>query len=102
MDCRKNLLQVCEAEALKGFESIEKSRLGHELVSFDQALILNDSYKSNPQSALACVDTLEFEYSFIAWCSVICWSLEKPVIRFIIAGKDLKNYHLQEVLTIGI
>lgn len=96
-------LQVCEAEALKGFESIEKTGLRNELVSFDQALILNDSYKSNPQSALAALDTLEefdIPYKLALLGDMLELGETSDQIHYQL-GKDLKNYHFQEVLTIG-
>ena len=66
-------------------------------------MILNDSYKSNPQSALAALDTLE-EFDIPYKLAVLGDMLElgetSDQIHYQL-GKDLKNYHLQEVLTIG-
>ena len=52
-------LGLDEEEIAQGFASVEKTGLRNELVRVNQCLILNDSYKSNPQSALAAVDTME-------------------------------------------
>ena len=50
-------LGLSDEEIQRGLHSIEKTGLRNELVRIKQALILNDSYKSNPNSALAAMDT---------------------------------------------
>lgn len=96
-------LFVSDENIRKGFLEIEKTGLRNELVDFGDCLILNDSYKSNPQSALAALDTMEeFDYDYKV--AVLGDMLElgdtSDMIHYTL-GKDLKNYHLNEVYTIG-
>lgn len=90
-------------EIQEGFASVEKTGLRNELVWVNQCLILNDSYKSNPQSALAAVDTME-EFAIPYKLAVLGDMLElgetSDMIHYTL-GKDISSYHLQEVLTIG-
>lgn len=96
-------LGLDEEEIAEGFASVEKTGLRNELVKVDQCLILNDSYKSNPQSALAAVDTME-EFDIPYKLAVLGDMLElgetSDMIHYTL-GKDISSYHLQEVLTIG-
>lgn len=96
-------LHLSREELQKGFSSIEKTGLRNELVKVKKALILNDSYKSNPQSALAAMDTME-EFDIPYKIAVLGDMLElgetSDMIHYQL-GKDLKKYHLDEVLTIG-
>lgn len=96
-------LGLDEEEIAQGFASVEKTGLRNELVRVNQCLILNDSYKSNPQSALAAVDTME-EFDIPYKLAVLGDMLElgetSDMIHYTL-GKDISSYHLQEVLTIG-
>lgn len=96
-------LGMDEDEIAEGFASVEKTGLRNELVRVDQCLILNDSYKSNPQSALAAVDTME-EFDIPYKLAVLGDMLElgetSDMIHYTL-GKEISSYHLQEVLTIG-
>lgn len=46
-------------EIKQGLNNIQKTGLRNELVKIKNCTILNDSYKSNPQSVLAALDTFE-------------------------------------------
>ena len=96
-------LGLSEEEIAEGFASVEKTGLRNELVKVNQCLILNDSYKSNPQSALAAVDTME-EFDIPYKLAVLGDMLElgetSDMIHYTL-GKDISRYHIQEVLTIG-
>lgn len=96
-------LGMDEDEIAEGFASVEKTGLRNELVRVDQCLILNDSYKSNPQSALAAVDTME-EFDIPYKLAVLGDMLElgetSDMIHYTL-GKEISSFHLQEVLTIG-
>lgn len=87
----------------KGFSTIEKTGLRNELVQVKDCLILNDSYKSNPQSALAALDTMEeFDYTYkIAILGDMLELGETSDMIHYTLGKDLAKYHLNEILTIG-
>ena len=96
-------LFMSDEEIAEGYKSIEKTGLRNELVRCAKCLILNDSYKSNPQSALAALDTME-EFDISYKIAVLGDMLElgetSDMIHYTL-GKDLRNYQLQEVLTIG-
>lgn len=90
-------------EIAEGFLQIEKTGLRNELVQCDQALILNDAYKSNPQSALAALDTMEdfdYDYKIAVLGDMLELGDTSDMIHYQL-GKDLQNYHLQEICTIG-
>ena len=98
-----SILGVSDEEIRAGFMDIEKTGLRNELVDFDQCLILNDSYKSNPQSALAALDTMEefdYDYKVCVLGDMLELGETSDMIHYNL-GKDLANYHLNEVLTIG-
>lgn len=96
-------LGVSDEEIKVGFLNIEKTGLRNELVQVDQCLILNDSYKSNPQSALAAVETME-EFDIPYKMAVLGDMLElgetSNLIHYTL-GKNISSFHLKEVLTIG-
>ena len=96
-------LAVSEEEVAEGFSNIAKTGMRNELVKFNEALILNDAYKSNPQSALAALDTMEeFDYDYkIAILGDMLELGETSAQIHYDLGKDLTKYHLNEVLTIG-
>lgn len=96
-------LDLSDEEIQRGLHSIEKTGLRNELVRIKQALILNDSYKSNPNSALAAMDTME-EFDYAYKIAVLGDMLElgdtSDMIHYTL-GKDLVAYQVNEVLTIG-
>lgn len=96
-------LSLTTEEIQRGFQSIEKTGLRNELLKINRALILNDSYKSNPQSALAALDTME-EFDIPYKIAILGDMLElgetSDMIHYDL-GKRLQDYHLNEVLTIG-
>lgn len=96
-------LEVNEDEIRSGLGAIAKTGMRNELVKFNKALILNDAYKSNPQSALAALDTMEeFDYDYkIAILGDMLELGETSAQIHYDLGKDLTKYHLNEVLTIG-
>ncbi|MEG2543336.1 MAG: UDP-N-acetylmuramoyl-tripeptide--D-alanyl-D-alanine ligase [Longicatena sp.] len=96
-------LGLHEEEIEKGFASIEKTGLRNELVPIKRALILNDSYKSNPQSALAALDTMEafdIPYKIAVLGDMLELGETSDIIHYKL-GKELQKYTLHEVITIG-
>lgn len=96
-------LGLSKEEINEGFSSIEKTGLRNELVQLKECLILNDSYKSNPNSALAAMDTMEeFEcdYKIAVLGDMLELGETSDMIHYTL-GKDVAKYHVQEVLTIG-
>lgn len=96
-------LGLCHDIIQEGFKEIEKTGLRNELIHIDKCLILNDSYKSNPQSAIAALQTME-EFDIPYKIAVLGDMLElgetSDMIHYTL-GKDLQNFTLSEVLTIG-
>ncbi|RGB67472.1 MULTISPECIES: UDP-N-acetylmuramoyl-tripeptide--D-alanyl-D-alanine ligase [unclassified Amedibacterium] len=96
-------LDLSDEEIQRGLHSIEKTGLRNELVRIKQALILNDSYKSNPNSALAAMDTMEefdYDYKIAVLGDMLELGDTSDMIHYTL-GKDLVAYQVNEVLTIG-
>lgn len=94
---------MSKEEINEGMACIEKTGLRNELVEIPPCLILNDSYKSNPNSALAAMDTME-EFDFDEKIAVLGDMLElgdtSDMIHYNL-GKALANYQVTEIITIG-
>ena len=98
-----NALGLTKEEMQAGFDCVEKTGLRNELVQCKQCLILNDSYKSNPQSALAAFDTLQAfktPYKIAILGDMLELGETSDKIHYQL-GKDICQYDIQEVLTIG-
>lgn len=96
-------LGLNDDEIQAGLHSIEKTGLRNELIKIKYALILNDSYKSNPNSALAAMDTMrEFDvpYKIAVLGDMLELGDTSDMIHYTL-GKDLTAYQVNEVLTIG-
>ncbi len=96
-------LGLTNEEIQAGFLNIEKTGLRNEVVHCGNCLILNDSYKSNPQSALAAMDTMEafdIPYKIAVLGDMLELGDTSDKIHYDL-GKDVGRYHVQEVLTIG-
>lgn len=96
-------LGLNDDEIQAGLHSIEKTGLRNELIKIKHALILNDSYKSNPNSALAAMDTMrEFDvpYKIAVLGDMLELGDTSDMIHYTL-GKDLTAYQVNEVLTIG-
>lgn len=96
-------LGLSQNEIIQGFKSIEKTGLRNELISYGKCCILNDAYKSNPQSALAAMDTMEafdYDYRIAVLADMLELGETSDMIHYQL-GKDLAKYHVNEVLTYG-
>ncbi|OCN04377.1 hypothetical protein A4S06_11410 [Erysipelotrichaceae bacterium MTC7] len=56
--CLKKL-KISDADIQKGFLNYEPTGMRNEVVTLDRFTILNDSYKSNPESAKAAIDAFQ-------------------------------------------
>lgn len=95
--------RVSVDEMRKGLAVIEKTGLRNELIICGKCLILNDAYKSNPQSTLAALDTMAafaLPYKIAVLGDMLELGETSDWIHYDI-GKQLASYHLDEVLTIG-
>lgn len=87
----------------RGLQHIEKTGMRNELVHLGSCMILNDSYKSNPQSTIAALDTLEsFDtpYKIAVLADMLDLGDETTMIHYDL-GKALSEYHIDEILTFG-
>lgn len=86
-----------------GLQSIEKTGMRNELMQCQKALILNDAYKSNPQSCSAALQTIslfETPYKIAILADMLDLGPQSDMLHFQI-GKQCAAYGLQEVLTYG-
>ena len=94
---------MSKEEINEGMSKIEKTGLRNELVRVKNCLILNDSYKSNPNSALAAMETMA-EFDIKEKIAVMGDMLElgetSDMIHYTL-GKNIAEYQVSEVLTIG-
>ncbi len=96
-------LGVQEEEIQQGLLHIEKTGMRNELIYIEQSTILNDAYKSNPQSVIAALDTMEFfniPYKLAVLGDMLDLGPESDMIHFDL-GKKLASYKLDEILTFG-
>ena len=73
------------------------------MIAFGKCCILNDAYKSNPQSAVAAMDTMEsfdYQYRIAVLADMLELGDTSDMIHYQL-GKDLAKYHVDEVLTYG-
>ncbi len=94
---------LSDEEIQEGLKRIEKTGMRNELSPIHNAWILNDSYKSNPQSCIAALDTLaifDVPYKIAVLSDMLDLGDESDMIHFQL-GKQLANYDLDEVLTYG-
>lgn len=90
-------------EIQAGFYLVESTGLRNELVWINDCCILNDSYKSNPQSALAALETFETftsPYKIAVLGDMLELGPTSPQLHFEV-GNALKDFTLNELCTIG-
>lgn len=96
-------LELSDEEIQEGFNSIEKTSMRNELMHIDKCTILNDAYKSNPQSAKAALDTFhEFEhpYKIAVLADMLDLGNTTNSLHHDL-GYGLNKYGLQEILCMG-
>lgn len=96
-------LSLTNGDIQLGLQSIEKTGMRNELAHAGRAVILNDAYKSNPQSCIAALDTLalfENPYKIAVLSDMLDLGDDSVMIHFSL-GKVLAKYDIQEILTVG-
>jgi len=96
-------LGMCEEEMQAGFDKMEKTKMRNELMQIKNAKILNDAYKSNPQSAIAALDTFELfkaPYKIAVLADMLDLGPTTNTLHYDL-GYALKNYTLNEVVCMG-
>ena len=82
---------------------VEKSGLRNEVMQIDKMTVLNDSYKSNPESvdaALDTFDTIEAPYKIVVLGDMLDLGEDEIMIHYEL-GKRIQNHAVDEVLTYG-
>ncbi len=96
-------LQLSDTDIQFGLNTIEKTGMRNELMRANKALILNDSYKSNPQSSVAALETLvlfDVPYKIAVFADMLDLGDQSDLIHFQL-GKQTARYGVSEVLTYG-
>lgn len=96
-------LELSDIEIQSGMARMEKTGMRNELIQAKRSYILNDSYKSNPQSCIAALDTLalfDSPYKIAVLADMLDLGAESDRIHFQL-GKHLAHYRLNEILTYG-
>lgn len=96
-------LNLTTDDIKKGLNNIEKTGLRNELVKIKSCTILNDSYKSNPQSTLAALDTFEALSSpkkIVVLGDMLGLGENEAKLHYEI-GTKLSGYKIDELVTCG-
>lgn len=96
-------LQLSDIDIQFGLQTIEKTGMRNELMRIGHALILNDSYKSNPQSSIAAMETMalfDSPYKIAVLGDMLDLGENSDMLHFQL-GKAMAKYQLAEVLTYG-
>ena len=100
--CAKQL-GLTDKEIQQGFLKVENTGMRNELEKVGHCLILNDAYKSNPQSALAALATFEhFEspYKIVVLGDMLELGPTSPQLHEEL-GEACQDYQMDELYCIG-
>lgn len=95
--------EMSSSDINKGLENIEFSSLRNDIFELDGTIILNDTYKSNPQSAIAALDTFESikrKNKYVVFADMLDLGENSDKIHFDL-GIDSLNYTYDEILLYG-
>lgn len=96
-------LGMSDREIQEGFSLVQPTKWRTQLETVGQCRILNDSYKSNPQSAVAALKTFEeFQspYKIVVFGDMLDLGSETDKIHEQL-GKEIAHYACDEVFCIG-
>lgn len=94
---------LTDLEIAKGFRRVEKTGMRNELEKIKQCMILNDAYKSNPQSALAALRTFaafESPYRVVVLGDMLELGETSPQLHQDL-GRACKEFSIDELYCIG-
>lgn len=96
-------LGLSDEEIQQGFLAMEKTSMRNELMHINKCTILNDSYKSNPQSAKAALETFHaftHPYKIVVLADMLDLGNTTTNLHHQL-GYDLAKYNVQEILCMG-
>lgn len=96
-------LGLSDEQIQNGFGKIENTGMRNELLEIDKCTILNDSYKSNPQSARAALDTFnEFThpYKICVMADMLDLGSDSAKLHYEL-GYGMHKYDLKEIICMG-
>lgn len=94
---------LSEKEIINGLDKIQKTGLRNELVKIKKCTILNDTYKSNPDSVIAALDTfkaIKSPYKVAVLGDMLGLGEFEQKLHIEI-GKKLGDYEIDELVTYG-
>lgn len=96
-------LGLSDDQIQDGFNKIENTGMRNELLRINKCTILNDAYKSNPQSAKAALDTFnEFTHSnkICVIADMLDLGVDSQKLHYEL-GACMSTYNLQEIICMG-
>lgn len=96
-------LKMSEEDVCRGLLTIENTSMRNELLTINQCTILNDAYKSNPQSALAALETFDqfsHPYKICVLADMLDLGETTKALHYEL-GASLQEFRLQEIICMG-
>lgn len=96
-------LGMNEEEMQDGFNKMEKTKMRNELKYIKKCTILDDSYKSNPQSAMAAIETFamfDSPYKMIVLADMLDLGPTTKTLHYDL-GNSLKKFNFDEIICMG-
>lgn len=91
------------SEIKEGLSKIEKTGLRNEVLKIKECTVLNDCYKSNPDSVKAALDIFKLfksDKKIVVLGDMLGYGEMSGDVHYNV-GKSLKNYNINELVTIG-
>ncbi len=94
---------LSQEEIQAGFLRMEKTSMRNELMHIGKCTILNDAYKSNPQSAHAALETFHafaHPYKIVVLADMLDLGKDSAKLHYEL-GQSLSKYHVQKIICMG-
>lgn len=96
-------LGMSETQIQTGFHCIKNTSMRNELMHIGRCTILNDAYKSNPQSAQAALDTFQafaHEHKIIVLADMLDLGVDSAQLHYDL-GCSLVHYDAEKIICMG-
>lgn len=96
-------LGMSDEEIQEGFNHMEKTKMRNELKYIKNCIILDDSYKSNPQSAMAAIETFamfDSPYKIVVLADMLDLGPTTKSLHYDL-GYGLKKFDFDEIICMG-